>query len=803
MTRSRRALTAPFALLAVLLAISIPRLVCAQESPPLRQSSLTPETATVQLLTLRDASRNDRFIGLGVRDVRWAPDGSFVYFRWNRNPITDDDPGADPWFSVDRRGRNVGEVSDTEVDLIPGGSLSWSGDGRKATWVRDGSVYVYDAGRTGDEQIWRAVTLGDNARSARMTHSGDAVHFQAGERLYRYSVESGTVAVVAAKHELSRDRTTEAGEWLREQQLELIDFVRHQAERRDAAANRARREDTFAAQLIPVDSGVSLDNIQLSPDGRFVTFRARTPASSQPRTDYIDYVEESGYATVRRARPKVGEPRAITRLGVVQVDPTVHPDSVEVNWVDLDDAGDRRTAPHGPYWSLDGDRAIAQFISDDHKDLWFAELDLESGSTTVITHDHDDAWIGGPPVQANYLQPALLEWLPGGRFVFASERTGWSHLYLADPDGSIAALTSGNWEVRGASLSRDRSTWLLTTSREHPSDDHLYLLPAGGGQMERLTDKPGRHTGYWSPDGERLAVMYDESIQLPDLFLRDPSVGARETRITQSGSDAFFEHPLIRPAVVSFEHPDGDPVWAALFKADQPNPEQAAVIHVHGGGYRQFAHRGWTVYGYAPHLGMINYLVQQGYTVLDFDYRGSAGFGRDYRTDIARSMGIKDADGAAAAARFLASEHGIDPNRIGIYGVSYGGFMTLMSQFRYPGVFTAGVANAAVSDWAHYNDGWTSRILGVPYEDPEAFRISSPIYYAEGLEDNLLIVHGLVDNNVQFQDAARLVQRLIELEKEFEVMYYPVEPHRIQTEASRYDFVRRVVGYFDRHLRGW
>jgi dipeptidyl aminopeptidase/acylaminoacyl peptidase len=225
------------------------------------------------------------------------------------------------------------------------------------------------------------------------------------------------------------------------------------------------------------------------------------------------------------------------------------------------------------------------------------------------------------------------------------------------------------------------------------------------------------------------------------------------------------------------------------------------VIHVHGGGYRQFAHRGWSVYGYALHLGLIHYLVQEGYTVLDFDYRGSAGFGRDYRTDIAGSMGLEDADGAVAAARFLVDERDVDPERIGLYGVSYGGFLTLMSLFRYPGVFAAGIARASVSDWAHYSDLWTSRILGVPHADPEAYRRSSPIYHAEGLEDRLLITHGLVDDNVHFQDTARLIQRLIELEKDFEVMVYPVEPHTIQTEASRYDYVRRATEFFDRWLR--
>lgn len=195
-------------------------------------------------------------------------------------------------------------------------------------------------------------------------------------------------------------------------------------------------------------------------------------------------------------------------------------------------------------------------------------------------------------------------------------------------------------------------------------------------------------------------------------------------------------------------------------------------------------------------------MVQQGYTVLDFDYRGSAGYGRDYRTDVADAKGISDVDGAVAAARWLIEHEGVDRARIGIYGVSYGGFMTLMSQFRDPGVSTAGVARASVSDWAHYSDGWTSRILGVPDLDSEAYRRSSPIYYAEGLRDHLLITHGLVDDNVHFQDTARLIQRLIELEEDFDVMVDPVEPHTVETEASRYDLLRRSAAFFNRWLRG-
>jgi dipeptidyl aminopeptidase/acylaminoacyl peptidase len=224
------------------------------------------------------------------------------------------------------------------------------------------------------------------------------------------------------------------------------------------------------------------------------------------------------------------------------------------------------------------------------------------------------------------------------------------------------------------------------------------------------------------------------------------------------------------------------------------------MLHIHGGGYRQFAHRGWSVYGWDYHVGFINWLVQQGYTVLDFDYRGSAGFGRDYRTDIYRSMGHSAVDGAVAAVDWLVREHGIDRDRIGIYGLSYGGFLPLMALFRYPGVFAAAVAHVSVTDWAHYNDGWTSRILNPPQDDPEAYRISSPIYHAAGLADPLLITHGVIDDNVHVQDAMRLVQRLIELEKDFEVMFYPVERHTFATESSRFDYHRRMAAFFERHL---
>ena len=769
-------------------------------SLPLRQSTLDSTHATVPL-TLRDVSRNDRWIGTGARDLRWSPDGSAVYFRWHPAPSTADDPEADPWYRADRDGRSAARVPDSLVALIPSDDVQWSRDGRVAAWVSGGGVYLYDARR--EPATTRRIVAGAQpARGLQVAATGRSVDFLMGEDLYRWDISEGALRRLTRIVRRPADGRTDAQRWLVAQQEELLGAIRERQERERVAGRHARSVAFGAPQPVPLPEGAAVEDMRMSPDDRFVTVSVRIPDRKRPPTLYMDYATESGYAETRQARGKVGEPRDAFRFGIVAVDPLIDPDSVTARWLELPDAAGRPAITYGPYWNLEGTGGVIATITQDDKDLWISRLDPATGRTTVVDHQRDSAWLGGPPIQANNVRPGLIEWLPGGRLVFASEKSGWSHLYLAEPNGTIRPLTSGEWETRGAQLSRDRSLWLLRTSREHPADDHLYTMPAAGGPLVRLTTEEGRSDGVLSPDGRRLAVLFSRSDRLPDLWLRDPVPDARSTRVTVSGSDEFWRHRWLQPEIVTIPHPDGGIVWAGLYKPATPDSRRPAVVYVHGGGYRQFAQRGWSVYGFsrASHYGMLNYLTQLGYTVLDFDYRGSAGYGRDYRTDIYRSMGQKDVDGAVAAARWLARTQGVDSTRIGIYGVSYGGFMTLMSLFRYPGVFAAGISAAGVTDWAHYSDSWTSRILNRPHEDPDAYRLSSPIYHAEGLADPLLIQHGLLDGNVQFQDAVRLEQRLIELEKDFEVIYYPLEEHVIGSEPALYDFQKRLTAFFARHL---
>ncbi len=243
--------------------------------------------------------------------------------------------------------------------------------------------------------------------------------------------------------------------------------------------------------------------------------------------------------------------------------------------------------------------------------------------------------------------------------------------------------------------------------------------------------------------------------------------------------------------------PDSNRRRTRLYRPEDPNG--AGVIFVHGAGYLQNVHRWWSSYfrEYMFH----NLLAERGYTVLDIDYRASAGYGRDWRTAIYKHMGGKDLTDQVDGALFMIDSLGVAHHRVGIYGGSYGGFITLMAMFTEADVFAAGAALRPVTDWAYYNHGYTARILGLPQDDIEAYRKSSPIYHAEGLEGALLMAHGMIDQNVHFQDVVRLSQRLIELGKEnWEVAIYPKENHGFVDAWSWTDEYTRILKLFDEYI---
>jgi dipeptidyl aminopeptidase/acylaminoacyl peptidase len=298
--------------------------------------------------------------------------------------------------------------------------------------------------------------------------------------------------------------------------------------------------------------------------------------------------------------------------------------------------------------------------------------------------------------------------------------------------------------------------------------------------------------------------VHSYSTTPPELYLMPLQAGAKPAAVTVSTSEEWRRFKWIDPKVLTYKARDGAEVHARLFTPEmigaKRDPKRPAVIFVHGAGYLQNAHRYWSTY-YREYM-FHNLLASRGYVVLDPDYRASSGYGRDWRTAIYRHMGGHDLNDVVDGAKFLAQTERVDPKRIGVYGGSYGGFITLMAMFTTPDVFAAGAALRPVTDWAHYNHGYTSNILNVPQFDPDAYKKSSPIYFAEGLKGRLLICHGMVDTNVFFQDTVRLVQRLVELRKEnWEVAPYPVENHSFTEETSWADEYKRILKLFEETLR--
>jgi dipeptidyl aminopeptidase/acylaminoacyl peptidase len=501
-----------------------------------------------------------------------------------------------------------------------------------------------------------------------------------------------------------------------------------------------------------------------------------------------NYVTRSGYTETIESHAKAAYSGYSASAGVISLE------KGEVKWIDCGQ-GEREVHPGGFIWSPDGKQCILTAQSEDRKDHWLLKLDPATGKSSIILQVHDDAWVG-------QLGLTNIFWWPDSLHVsFISEKDGYAHLYKATPDGKeIQQLTKGAFEVTEAFLSQDGKRLYLTTNEEHPGEIHFYSMPAAGGERTKITSMSGQNDVTLSPGETTLAIIHSYSNKPPELYLQSNTPGAQARQVTVSTTEEFRSYPWYDPEVFSFKARDGVTVYARLFTPIKQHPSRPGVIFIHGAGYLQNAHRGWSYYfhEYMFH----NFLMEQGYYVLDVDYRGSSGYGRDFRTGIYRHMGGKDLDDIVDAAKYMAEKLPVDPTRIGCYGGSYGGFLTLMALFKAGDVIKAGAALRPVTDWAHYHAGYTVDILNLPQKDQEAYKQSSPIYFAEGFKGALLICHGMVDTNVHFQDTVRLAQRLIELGKEnWSVAFYPVENHSFTTASAWTDEYKRIFKLFEANLK--
>ncbi|MCA1629852.1 MAG: prolyl oligopeptidase family serine peptidase [Acidobacteria bacterium] len=656
---------------------------------------------------------------------------------------------------------------------------------------------------------------------------------------------------------------SDSQETVKKEERELLEAVRERAEQRER--QEARRKEREKRKPFNLPAGQSVASLALSPDGAYVVATVNEPAAGARNTIVPNYVTESAYTEDIPGRTKVGDAPGRSRQMIInvatgdakQVDhgQRVQP-APRVQTKTEDNASEQtqrergdvsQPEPQAPrrsaeqqqtqqqtgqqsqqqsqqqqgaqppptrterqtdaqqrdrevqlfqlQWSDDGRQAAMLARSADNKDRWVMLLDPATGKTKVVATVHDDAWVDGPGA-------FTLGWVPGNRSVyFISERDGFSHLYTVPTEGGEPRqLTSGDFEVSDVRLSDDKTKFYFTSSEGSFFERHLYTMPVSGGARTRVTSMMGNNQPEISPDEQMLAIVRSYSNKPPELYLEPATPGARALQVTTSPIPEFFTHDWIDPRIVGFKARDGATVNARLYVPSNWKRGGPAVFFVHGAGYLQNAHRWWSNY-YREYM-FHHLLVERGFIVMDIDYRGSSGYGRDWRTGIYRFMGGKDLTDHVDGARYLVNEFGVDPKRIGLYGGSYGGFITLMAMFTTPDVFAAGAALRPVTDWAHYNHPYTSNILNLPQTDREAYERSSPIYHAAGLKGALLICHGMVDTNVNFQDSVRLAQKLIELRKEnWELAPYPVEDHAFERETSWADEYKRILRLFTNYIQ--
>ena len=808
-------------------------------------------------LTIDNIMRGPALVGNEPRAVHWSPDSQHIYFQWKQAS----EPREKDFdtYVVNRDGSGLRKLSEEEAKNAPPIFGEVSKDKKMTVFVDDGDVFIYD---NVANQRRRITTTTEAETNARFTRDQKHIYFTRANNLYVMSLESGSlvqmtditaggaaptatpvagggfgqgqgrgqVAVQRAQGDASaQQKGTDSQEYLKKEERDLLDVIKRRAEKREQDEEKRKRD--HPRKPFQLGARQNAVNLQLAPDEKSVIATVVDAGEGVKNTIVPNYVTETSYTEDIGSRSKVGDTQNRIRLAIVAVD------TGEVKWVDhgqkqalaantetrtekteaeqrdavgraqqtgtLGGQGERRSNEprerdvqlSQAIWSEDGTKAVLMARAADNKDRWVLALDPATGKTRVIVSEHDDAWIDGPGA-------FTLGWMKDNQHLyFQSERTGYAHLYSVSYEGGEPKpLTSGKWEVTGVQMSDDKSRFFMTTSEVHPGERQFYTMSPDGGERTKVTSMPGGNQSFVSPDEKMLALIYSYSNKPPELYIQENRPGATATKVTSSPAPEFWNYAWSDPPLVTFPARDGAIVYARLYKPKNFKRGGPAVIFVHGAGYAQNVHRYWSSYfrEYMFH----HFLMENGFTVMDVDYRASSGYGRDWRTAIYRHMGGKDLDDQVDAAKWLVSEQGVDAKRIGIYGGSYGGFITLMALFTQPDVFAAGAALRPVTDWAHYNHGYTSNILNVPQKDAEAYKQSSPIYYAQNLKGALLICHGMVDTNVHFQDTVRLVQRLIELGKtNWELAVFPVEDHGFLEATSWADEYKRIFKLFETNLK--
>ncbi|HMO63140.1 MAG TPA: prolyl oligopeptidase family serine peptidase [Ferruginibacter sp.] len=760
-----------------------------------------------QLITVEKIMADPKWIGTQPADIFWAPNSSRLYFNWNPEKALSDSP-----YTVQLPGTMPVKAGYHEVAMARAANKGLYNSRRnKIVFAYQGDIYLLDVATGSSTRI----TQTEEAESSPLFCNEDKwIVYQRGGTLYTFEIATGSTmqCLIFKKEKAGPAVSTAQDVFLQQQQLATSAVLT--GKKQLAQAKEHHTGTLRSADTIPViyTGGSDVQRLTISPNGRFITYNLFTAAKAAARTIVPDYVTETGFTTAIPSREKVGRPQGSSvfyffdrqKGSAMAVDLNILPGlkNMPAYYNDypqlLKDSSSfkKNVSVLAVAWNNIATTALLDIRSTDFKDRWLVQLDTGSGKIELVDWQHHEAWIAGPGI-GNYVA-GVLGWLDATTCYFQSEATGYSHLYTCDVNSKIKKpVTSGSYEVQQVQLSANKKYFYLLTNEPHPGIQHFYRIDTDGRNKVQLTSMTGGYEVALSPDEKYIAYRYSYQTKPWELYVQDNAPGKKPMQLTAKAmSDEWKAYPWRDTKIFTFNNRNGQPVYARIYEPAPGKKNNAAILFVHGAGYRQNVMYSWSYY-FREYM-FNNLLADKGYTVLDIDYTASAGYGSNWRTGIYRHMGGKDLDDHVDAVRFLAKNYGIDTARIGIYGGSYGGFISLMALFTQPDLFKAGAALRPVTDWAHYNDGYTGAILNRPAEDSIAYKRSSPINFADGLKGHLLICHGMVDVNVHYQDAVRLTQRLIELGKDnWELASYPVEDHAFTQPSSWTDEYKRILKLFD------
>jgi dipeptidyl-peptidase-4 len=518
-----------------------------------------------------------------------------------------------------------------------------------------------------------------------------------------------------------------------------------------------------------------------SPDSRRIAF-LEFRESHVPEFPIVDYSSTPASLEMQRY-PQPGDPNPAVRLGVYDTK------TGETIWLDSIKETDDYIARVN--WLEDSKRLAVQILNRAQNTLKLCFADVTDGKIETVLGETDSTWINITYIEHFYKTKS--------RFIWASERDGFSHLYLYKNDGGlIRKLTKGPWVVTSLDgVDEKNGRIYFTALAKSILERHLYSVSHRGTNLQRITQETGTHRIDMSPDC-RYYIDYYSNASTPASIAVYSSKGRQQFPVGKSSTEKLDACNPSYPEFLTFTSEEGITYNCSMIKPAgfDSTKKYPVIVYVYGGPHAQIVQDSWG----GPLQLWHSMMASRGYIIFSLDNRGSFGRGKAWETAIARRAGTLELHDQLEGVKYLESLPFVDAWRIGIWGWSYGGFMTCMALLKSPGVFKAGAAVAPVTDWRFYDSIYTERYMGMPDDNKKGYDENSVLDCADSLKAALLLVHGTVDNNVHMQNSIRLIDKLIKAGKDFDFMVYPGREHSIRGEEARIHLFKKITKFFEENL---